>query len=111
MTEKQIKSRTTHKHDVEVNWKKATNFIPLAGEIIVYDTDDTHSQIRLKMGDGETKVNDLPFYTNNDSYFGICETSEGIPTKVITLTNSDNFELKNDLAITIRFTDGLKTFM
>ena len=34
---KQIKNyRIAQKHDVESNWQKAKNFIPLAGEIIVY---------------------------------------------------------------------------
>ena len=35
-TEKNISSRIIHKHDTEVNWNKATNFIPKAGEIIVF---------------------------------------------------------------------------
>ena len=60
-TEKNISTRIIHKHDTEANWNKATNFIPKEGELIVYDKDQNHSQIRLKMGDGTTKVNDLPF--------------------------------------------------
>ena len=38
-TEKNISSRIINKHDTEINWNKATNFIPKAGEIIVYDRD------------------------------------------------------------------------
>ena len=58
---KTINTRVQNKHDIEANWNKAENFIPLAGEIIVYDVDDTHDKPRFKVGDGSTNVNDLPF--------------------------------------------------
>jgi hypothetical protein len=58
---KEIVSRIVHKHDTEANWLKATSFIPLLGEIIVYDIDTTHEHERFKIGDGKTLVNDLPF--------------------------------------------------
>lgn len=61
MTEKKITSRIVHKHDTETNWNKATNFIPLKGELIVYDIDSTHDYERVKIGDGVTKVSALPF--------------------------------------------------
>ena len=61
MAEKNIKTRIIHKHDTEENWNKATNFIPRQGEIIVYDVDATHTYERLKIGDGVTNVNSLPF--------------------------------------------------
>lgn len=32
----EINTRIQHKHDLEINWLKATDFIPLAGELI-YD--------------------------------------------------------------------------
>lgn len=54
--------RVQHKHETEENWKKAVNFIPLMAEIIVYETDSIHTQARLKIGDGKTLINDLPFY-------------------------------------------------
>lgn len=64
-------ARIQQKHDVEANWLKATTFIPKAGELIVYDIDDTHNFPRFKIGDGSTVVTNLPFvsdnnYTNND---------------------------------------------
>lgn len=61
MTEKQILSRIIQKHDIEANWNKAVNFVPMRGELIVYDIDDTHLYERFKIGDGVTNVNDLPF--------------------------------------------------
>ena len=61
MFEKNISSRIIHKHDIEANWNKATNFIPKAGEIIVYDRDETYDYGRFKVGDGVTTVAALPF--------------------------------------------------
>lgn len=51
-----IKEQNFVKKDTSINWAKAKNFIPKENEIIVYI--DTNS---LKMGDGKTPVNDLPF--------------------------------------------------
>ena len=45
------------------NWDKATNFIPLPGEIIVYD-----DLRKIKIGDGVTLINDLPFFLENVVY-------------------------------------------
>ena len=60
-----MKERLTLKHDIAANWKKAVNFVPLAGEIIIYDgivEDGKYIEIpKLKIGDGKTKLNDLPF--------------------------------------------------
>ena len=38
--EKNTNARIQHKHDIEENWRKATNFIPKAGELIIYDIDE-----------------------------------------------------------------------
>lgn len=75
MSEKKINSRIVHKHDVESNWIKAVNFTPKQGELIVYDIDDTHEYERLKIGDGVTTVNLLPFlndFITNDEIDEIC---------------------------------------
>ena len=66
MAEKQFNGRIIQKHDSEANWKKATNFIPKAGEIIIYDTDETHYYCRIKIGDGSTLINNLPFSTEEE---------------------------------------------
>lgn len=63
MTEKNFNARIVHKHDTEVNWNKATSFIPKQGELIVYDKDSTYDYERIKIGDGVTNVNSLPFAT------------------------------------------------
>ena len=64
-TEKQIQGRIQLKHDTQTNWEKATNFIPKAGEIIIYDKDSNYNYQRLKIGDGVTNVNLLPFLDDN----------------------------------------------
>jgi hypothetical protein len=58
---KSIKTRIQNKHDTEANWKLATSFMPLAGEVIIYDPDATHERPRVKIGDGKTLVNQLDF--------------------------------------------------
>jgi hypothetical protein len=76
---KRILTRIQQKHDIEVNWLKATTFIPMKGEVIIYDSEvDNDGNIlglpesrtlpytyaRLKIGDGITNVNNLPFIGN-----------------------------------------------
>lgn len=65
MAEKVMNTRIMLKHDTEANWKKATVFIPKAGEVIIYDKDDTHTRPRIKIGDGQTLVSALPFVYSN----------------------------------------------
>lgn len=64
MAEKIINGRIINKHDIEANWLKAENFIPKQGEIIIYDIDDNYNYTRIKIGDGKTLVNLLPFMTD-----------------------------------------------
>ena len=59
MANKTFQGRIVQKHDTEANWKKAINFVPLKGEIIVYD--DLN---KIKIGDGSTKINDLDFFAS-----------------------------------------------
>ena len=66
MATKTFKGRIQNKHDTEANWNAAVNFKPLAGELIIYDEDNTHSTPRFKVGDGSTLVNNLPFYPSGD---------------------------------------------
>lgn len=72
--------RVAQKHDIEANWIKAINFIPMNGEIIVYDEENEYSPLpvdpdtgitlrqhyiaykRIKIGDGVNKVSNLPFF-------------------------------------------------
>lgn len=60
MSDKTLNTRIRQKIDTEANWKKAVNFVPLKGEIIVYS--DLN---RIKVGDGVTKVGSLPFLADS----------------------------------------------
>lgn len=75
---KSIKSRIQNKHDLATNWEQAKNFVPLAGELIVYEAEydaelnpSGSKYPKIKIGDGVinsetntvegTSINDLPF--------------------------------------------------
>ena len=66
---KKMYGRFQQKHDTEANWLLATNFAPLAGELIIYDADENYDYPRFKVGiwDGESEktedmlVSNLPF--------------------------------------------------
>jgi hypothetical protein len=85
---KNFKTRIQNKHGLEVDWLKATSFVPLQGEVIVYDIEVDgggnvlsraidgesvpllpegraipYTYERIKVGDGISLVNDLPFIT------------------------------------------------
>lgn len=62
MNTNELLVKIIHKHDIEENWNKVPDFIPSSGEIIVYDVDENHTYSRIKLGDGQTRVIDLPFY-------------------------------------------------
>jgi hypothetical protein len=54
------KENTLVKEDTFENWSKAKNFIPKKHEVIIY------TNMGTKIGDGQTKVNDLPFINNKE---------------------------------------------
>lgn len=75
-----ICTRILNKHDIEVNWLRNSSFVPLQGELIIYDceVDSDGSTLelpnnrvipytyeRVKIGDGYTSVNDLPFFAGD----------------------------------------------
>ena len=99
MATKTFKARIQNKHDTEANWNAAVNFKPLAGELIIYDEDNTHSTPRFKVGDGNTLVNNLPFYPSGDV------TAAGDNT--FTGTNTFETEFQSSLYRTIIDKNGV----
>ena len=93
-------SRIIHKHDLEENWIKAVNFIPKQGEIIVYDIDNDYEYERLKVGDGVTNVNALPFI-NSQADFSIEDENNPsyIKNKPEIATNEDITEFISEIGI------------
>lgn len=65
-SKKYIQTRIQNKHALEVDWN-SSEFIPLQGELIIYDVDANHSYERFKIGDGIKKVTELPFLVSNET--------------------------------------------
>lgn len=90
---KQLNTRIQLKHDFEVNWISAndrSNFVPRAGEMIIYDAEvdnegnfltidgklaslprgrsTGYTYPRTKIGDGVTKVTELPFFVEDEIF-------------------------------------------
>lgn len=67
-----VNTRIKSKHDTAANWNAARGFIPLAGEIIIYDDYETSSEgvniPSFKVGDGQAYVQDLPFVNDDLRY-------------------------------------------
>lgn len=92
MAQKNMNARFVQKHDIEANWNKASNFYPLAGQIIIYDPDENYDYPRFKVGiwDGKEPptedmlVINLPFATVEQ----IIGSGEGVNSVISTNTNN-----------------------
>lgn len=71
LADKNLKARIVNKNGTSAEWEKATSFVPKKGELILY-TDLN----KIKIGDGVTKVNDLPF-SNDDKVAKSGDTMTG----------------------------------
>lgn len=78
MVTKKLKTQLINKHGPESDWKKATNYIPPAGTVVIYEPDDSNPNPRFKIGDGVidengnvtgTNVNELPFISVGEAKF------------------------------------------
>lgn len=125
MAEKKVKTRIQNKHDFEVNWIQASNFVPMKGELIIYDPEvDSSGTIlttlpegrttpytypRFKIGDGVKYVSDLDFQADLDKVnktniaYGLCSTAAATAAKVITISGNTKWELLPGSRITINF--------
>lgn len=70
------------RNDSHANWEKQPNFVPMDGEIIIYDIDDEHKFQMIKIGDGSKELSNLPFI--NDFY-----TKKEIDTFIEELQKAD----------------------
>ena len=57
-------SNIINKHATESEWLDHPDFIPMKAETIIYDSDENHRYQRMKIGDGITTINELPFIGN-----------------------------------------------
>ena len=69
MKDSNMKARISQLHKTESEWNLLQNFIPFSGELIIFDPDQQYDYARIKIGDGSTKLQDIPFFvgqiTNN----------------------------------------------
>lgn len=97
MSQKTFNSRVINKHDTEVNWKLATGFTPMMGELIIYDPDETHAYSRYKIGNGTDNVNNLPFlFAGQQIAEGQSFTYTDTDGVEQTVTAGSNAEIFND---------------
>ena len=102
----QINTRLRQKIDTEANWNKATNFIPLDGEIIIYKADENYSYERIKIGDGETTVINLAFVNSIDT--NLTQSGQAADAKVVGDSVEDLY--KRYLSM-IKRVDGSRKFI
>ena len=57
-----MRARISQLYKTEAEWSKLLKFKPYPGEIIIFAPDDQHSYARMKIGDGNTLLVDLPFF-------------------------------------------------
>ena len=57
-----MKARISLLHKTESEWSELSFWIPEAGEVIVYDPDDSYNYARLKIGDGVKSLQELDFF-------------------------------------------------
>lgn len=109
-----LKTRIQNRHDTEANWTTASNatkpFIPLKGEVIVYDPDTTHTTPRVKIGDGVTKVGNLAFVGSDISKYVTTDINQTIsgnklflnPIQVGGSSNLEDYTKITSTDITVR---------
>jgi hypothetical protein len=56
-----MKARVFHLHKTEAEWLQLKDWVPGAGELIIYDPDENYLYPRIKLGNGEQTVQALPF--------------------------------------------------
>lgn len=64
MTNNVVHGRIQNKRDTTENWNSALGFIPMKGEVIIYEDYEVVDGANIpgiKIGDGTTYVQDLPF--------------------------------------------------
>lgn len=60
-----MKARISQLHRTEAEWSKLPQWIPEAGELVVYDPDDQHEYARIKVGDGRRNLKELDFFVDS----------------------------------------------
>lgn len=95
-------TRIIQKHDTEANWDNS-DLIPLQSELIIYDADSYYPYQRFKVGNGETKVKELPFIIHNPIWSGTMEEYNAMKAyiaigTIVCITDGENAETSSTTA-------------
>ena len=60
-----MKARVSHLHKTAAEWNKYRDWVPEAGEFVIYDPDSETSYARIKVGDGKRKLSELEFFIDS----------------------------------------------
>lgn len=60
-----MKARVSQLHKTAAEWAKFANWVPEAGEFVIYDPDSTIKYARIKVGDGKRKLSELEFFIDS----------------------------------------------
>ena len=84
-----MKARVSQLHKTEREWSELVDWIPEAGELVVYDPDELHDYARIKIGDGQTPLSKLAFFIDSAiaAFLQKCKYEEVIEAGRITEYN------------------------
>lgn len=92
LIDKYFNVRVKLRNDSHENWeKKASDFVPFDGEVIIYDINKQYPIQLLKIGDGVHKIGELPFINDLTKYYTKIEIDDivsNIYTKI-----EDDFQI------------------
>jgi hypothetical protein len=107
MAEKTVKTRIQHKRGTSTDWTSATNFKPLDGELIVYKPSTAGGNAKLKVGDGNTLVQSLPFVEAvPSSHTHTNYENQNAFSKIQVGTNASNTVEANNTSSTLQLVAG-----
>lgn len=88
-----FQARIKSKHDTTENWNNARGFIPMAGEIIIYDDYQTKTWTVEEYGETVTKTKNIPgikIGTGNAYVQDLAFVDEDLRDMIMTHINNDN---------------------
>ena len=92
LIDKYFNVRVKLRNDSHENWeKKANDFVPFDGEVIIYDINKQYPIQLLKIGDGVHKIGELPFINDLTKYYTKIEI-DNIVSNIYTKIE-DNFQI------------------
>lgn len=88
-----FQARIKSKHDTTENWNNAKGFIPMTGEIIIYDDYQTKTWTETEYGETVTKTKNIPgikIGTGNAYVQDLAFVDEDLRDIIMTHINNDN---------------------